>query len=674
MLYFLLVLVSFGASLALTPWVRLLAVRFGAVDRPGERKVHTVPIPRLGGVSIVLSTVVSGLVALGVRAVSDASSPIDVTAWGPLLVGGAVVFLIGLWDDIRPVPSWVKFLFQFAAAGVVVWFGIRIDRVSLLGSEPIELGILALPITFLWIVGITNAFNLVDGLDGLAAGLASIAAGTSAVIFLLGGDVHDAMLLLILLGALLGFLRYNFNPATVFLGDSGSLFVGYILAVTAIRGSQKGATSLAVATPLLIFGLPILDTLLSMVRRFVGGLFIGRAKNLPIRDRILSAKRMFKPDQRHIHHQLVALGFSHRKAVLVLYAFAVALSLLALLSLMAQYRNAGIILLVVGLATYIGIHKLGYEEVAFLKPGPLLRWYEQLAFNRLFFLGFADIVLISASYWGAFLLKYQLAWPTELGEWYLDVFPLALMSQLGVFSLFGLYRGVWRAMGVGDLIRIGSAVGAAVALSYSVAVVASPPEGTLAFFCINLFVLGALAIGARSAHRLLDYLRQREGLSGRGTALIYGAGRGGELVLQELLQNPGLGLRPIGFLDDKPSLHRRTINRIMVLGSGDELASVLDRYQVTALIISSDKIGEDRLWKVINLCRERHIAVLRGRLRIEAVGTQGIPSLHAHEGRMAVRSGTVGMTAGSGGGGMDTDPASEVLREPVPEKARDRTA
>lgn len=641
--------ISFLSSLALTPLVRVVAIRLGAVDRPGERKIHTGLIPRLGGLGVVLSAVLAFLAIYGVERVLGDVNRFDLEAWMPILAGGALVLFVGIWDDLRPVPPWVKFLFQATAAGVAIGFGIRIERVTFFGGGPLELGVLALPITFLWIVGLTNAFNLVDGLDGLAAGLASIAAGTSAAIFLLRGDVNDAMLLLILLGALLGFLRYNFNPATIFLGDSGSLFVGYVLAVTAITGSQKGATTLAVVTPLLVFGLPIVDTLLSMVRRFVGGLRLVQPEKVSFKERILGAKRMFQADQRHIHHRLVDLGFSHRKAVLVLYGLAFGLSCLALMSVLAQYRNAGIILIVVGLATYIGIHKLGYEEVKFLKTGTLLRWYEQLAFNRRFFMGFADIVLISAGYWGAFVLKYGLFWPPELLTWSADVFPLVLMIQLGVFAVFGLYRGVWRAMGVGDLIRTSSAVGAASALSFSAAVVSRPPEGALAFFCIDFFVLGALVFGARSAFRILDYVREREGTI-VGTALIYGAGRGGQLVLRELLQNAEVGLRPIGFLDDDPTLKGRTLNRMPVLGSAVEVASVMELHPVAALVISSDKINGERLNEVIRFCRAREVAVLRGRVHIEPLERNGAGPLDAY--------------------GREGDAALPILDEPLPKEAR----
>ncbi len=645
--YLLFFLIAFCSCLVITPLVRRLALFLGAVDRPGERKIHSVPIARLGGLSIVIATTVALLIAAILGRTSDLVIPIHMAGLLPVLAGGAIVFVGGIWDDICPVSKWTKFMFQSIAALIAIALGVLIERVSLFGAGAVELGILAIPLTFLWIVGITNAFNLLDGLDGLAAGLASIAAGTCAAIFLLRGDAQDALLLVILLGALLGFLKYNFNPATMFLGDSGSLFVGYVLAVTAISGSQKGATALAVLIPLLVFGLPILDTLLSMVRRFLGGLkLLGRYK-APLKERVWAAKRMFEADQGHIHHRLIALGFSHRNAVLVLYGVALAFSLMAVLSVFAQYRNAGIILITVALATYVGVRKLGYEEITFLRTGTLLRWYDQLSFSRLFFLGFLDIVLITAAYWGSFVIKYDLHWSPDTKAWFLSNFPLVLMIQLGTFTALGLYKGVWRAAGVGDLVRLSLTVALSVALSYIVVeAVGIPPAGTLPFFCIDLLLLGALVLGSRCTYRVLDYADQRENLNGIGV-LIYGAGRGGQLVLQELLQNPQLGLSPLGFIDDAPILKGRSVNRMPVLGSSGDLVSILESHPVSSIGISSDKINGDRLDRIINVCRERNIMVLHGRLQFEPVESNGslASNIHSLDVEEVVET---GKTGGSG--------------------------
>jgi UDP-GlcNAc:undecaprenyl-phosphate GlcNAc-1-phosphate transferase len=290
---------------------------------------------------------------------------------------------------------------------------------------------------------------------------------------------------------------------------------------------------------------------------------------------------------------------------------------------LAQYRNAGVILLAVGLATYIGVRKLGYDEITFLRTGTLLRWYEEVQFNRRFFLGFVDMVLITLAYWGAFLLKYDPPWTTELMVWHGNIFPCMLILQLVVFYALGLYREVCRAAEVGDLMRMAWVTLLAVALSYAFAVLFMPPKGTPGFFAIDALALGTLVVSARSTYRVLEYLLPGENAVS-GTALIYGAGQDGQLILRELLQNPRLGLRPIGFLDDDPSLHRRMVQRVPVLGSGEELKYVIDSQPVSALILSSSCLHGYRVYRAISICQERGIPVLRGDLQLLPVGTNGI--------------------------------------------------
>jgi UDP-GlcNAc:undecaprenyl-phosphate/decaprenyl-phosphate GlcNAc-1-phosphate transferase len=619
--YVVLALVSFGASLVLTRLVRGLALKIGAVDQPGPRKVHAVPVPRLGGIGIFLSISIAIVASFGLEYLGGGSIPMDRKPWVPILCGATIMFLIGVWDDLRSLPARFKFLFQALAAGVFIWFGIYTESISSLQLGPLhlDLGLLAVSVTFLWIIGITNAFNLIDGLDGLAAGLGIIAAGTSATIFIMRGETSDALLLVILVGALVGFLFYNFNPATIFLGDSGSLVIGYILATTAVVGSQRQATALAVLIPLLVFGLPIVDTLLSMLRRFVAGMKLIQPYKDPIKSKIRSINKMFEPDRSHIHHRLLALGFSHRNAVLLLYGLNLCLALLVLLGVFAQYRNAGIILVTVALATYIGIHKLGYEEATVFRPGTLLRWYESLALDRRFFLGFLDIVIIAAAYWGAFALKYDLETTSAQKQWYLETFPIVLFIQLLIFFVFKLYQGVWRAIGIGDLIHIGLATGTGASLSYIAAMISPPPaNGTLAFFSIYLLLLAVIVMTSRSAFRILNRIRRTEN-SGYRKALIYGAGHRGQIIVRELSNNSDLRLQPVGFIDDDPKLTGRSVDRLPIVGADNDLVSLIARHQVAALIISSNTVSDTRLQLVMQLCQERKIAVLRCSLNIEPV-------------------------------------------------------
>lgn len=313
MTHVLVAVVAFALSLLLTPALRRLAHVVGATDQPNDRKMHTEVMPRLGGVAVVVSAALAlVLVPPAVQRLTGASPDLgDERVWIALGLGGALIFGVGLWDDIRMLPAWVKLLVQIGAATVVVSQGIVMHRFTLMGTT-VELGWLAIPLTIAWLVGITNAFNLIDGLDGLAAGLGVIACATAATLFIVRENAAGALPLLAVLGAAAGFLPYNFFPASIFLGDAGSLSLGFVLAVTSITGWQKGATAIAIGGPFLVLALPIFDTLASIARRLPDG------------------ARFFEADRRHLHHWLVASGLSVRTAVLFLYAVALLGSALAL--------------------------------------------------------------------------------------------------------------------------------------------------------------------------------------------------------------------------------------------------------------------------------------------------------------------------------------------------------
>jgi len=318
--------VSAVATWVATPVVVRIAHRVGAVDLPGPRKVHAAPIPRIGGLAVFIGFV-AGLLfaAFATGYLGNAERP-RVGYWAVLGLAAVGMLLLGLLDDVRPVAFQWKFAAQ-VVAGTAVWAaGFRVEVISWpFTNDALQLGLWSLPVTVFWIVGITNAFNLIDGLDGLAAGTALITTTTVAILGVYGGHVAVSAISVALAGSLVGFLRHNFNPARIFLGDSGSLFLGFTLAVISIHGSQKNVTAVAVLAPLLVMGYPILDTLLSVARRLnylredsaqQGGLLY-IARNM---------QRVFLPDRGHVHHRLLELGLSHRGAVLALYMCAAALA------------------------------------------------------------------------------------------------------------------------------------------------------------------------------------------------------------------------------------------------------------------------------------------------------------------------------------------------------------
>jgi UDP-GlcNAc:undecaprenyl-phosphate GlcNAc-1-phosphate transferase len=319
-LYLLVAVSSAALALFLTPVVGRGSTLLGLVDAPGGRKVHLHSVPRLGGIAVVVSAAVALTLVNGLVPHEGQSQLFP--ALQPFLLGGLLIFLVGVLDDVRGVGAVSKLVIELAAAGVVMSSGLLIERVTILGSTW-TLHWLAYPITAAWIVGVTNAFNLIDGVDGLAPGIGALAGAACGAILIVRGHPSEAMLLAALVGAMLGFLVYNFEPASIFLGDSGSLVIGFLLAATAIAGWQKGATALASAVPLLIFALPIADAASTLLRRLVKRPAEGGSLNTVLR-------RIIEPDREHIHHRLLGLGWSVRRTVIILYGVTAVLSLLAL--------------------------------------------------------------------------------------------------------------------------------------------------------------------------------------------------------------------------------------------------------------------------------------------------------------------------------------------------------
>ncbi len=427
------------------------------------------------------------------------------------------------------------------------------------------------------------------------------------------------LILLMLLGALIGFLPYNFNPATIFLGDCGSLVIGYLLSVTAMSGAQHPVTPLTVVIPLLLFALPIADTLLSMTRRLIGSVKLITTSSAQLHDHLRCLRAMFEADRRHIHHRLLALGFSHRHAVLTLYGIALALASLALFSVLSQYRNAGMILIVVGAAAYVGMRRLGYDEIEFLGTETVLRWYEQTRVNRRLIRIMTHTMLIVIAYWGAFLLKYDHAGSSALYTWYLRVFPVNLVVQLLFFYLMGLHRSVWRTLGARDLLGAGSAILSANALSYILALLNVPPQGAVSFFFIDTLLLGILTLGVWGAYHFLSALRSLS-LTAGGETLICDAGPRGQSILRELQQNPNRGLRAVGFLDDDQTLYGHTVDRVPILGGVADLRTIVDHRHVACLILPENQLSELNLRWVTSLCNARNIVVMQGGLHLQALG------------------------------------------------------
>jgi UDP-GlcNAc:undecaprenyl-phosphate/decaprenyl-phosphate GlcNAc-1-phosphate transferase len=337
--------VALIASAVLTPLARLIAFRFNIVSTPGGRHIHGQVIPRLGGLAIYAAAVLTFLATAWLGPIRDVLQADEELRGLGLLVGSTIMFLLGVVDDVKSVRALHKFIIQILAASVAWAFGFRMDVIDLPLLGTASMGVFSLPITVLWVVGIINAVNLIDGLDGLAAGVVFFAGVTNFAVAYLLGTTFVAVVMATMAGAVLGFLFFNFNPARIFMGDSGSYFLGFLLAVCSIAGPlQKASATVSIAVPIVALGVPIIDTLLAMVRRF------------------LERRPLFSPDRGHIHHRLLDMGITHRRAVLIIYGVTVALCIGSIAIAFGRNWEVGAAVLGVSALLFGLIRFIGYFE------------------------------------------------------------------------------------------------------------------------------------------------------------------------------------------------------------------------------------------------------------------------------------------------------------------------
>ena len=330
--YMLAFIIAAGVALLVTPGVICLAGKTGAMDAPDARKVHKKPIPRIGGIGIYVAFMVA---ILSVLAFTEVSPEVLYEIIG-LLVGGSIIFIVGLIDDYVNLPAKVKLLGQIIAACVLVFaFDVRIDFITDPFGDYIYLEFLAIPATIFWLVGLTNTVNLIDGLDGLACGVSTISAISMLVIALLVSESDVALVMAALVGACLGFMPYNKNPAKMFMGDTGSTFLGYILATISIQGLFKYYAIVSFAVPFLILGLPMFDTLFAIIRRLAHG------------------QNPMAPDRGHIHHRLIDMGLNQKQAVAALYVISSILGLSAVMLTSSGAIKAMLFLMALAVAAFL---------------------------------------------------------------------------------------------------------------------------------------------------------------------------------------------------------------------------------------------------------------------------------------------------------------------------------
>ncbi len=593
-------LVSFALALALTPFVRSFARREGFVARPKIDRWHKNATATIGGIAIWL-TVIGVYLTL-----------IPHTSYGWVIVGASTfLFLVGLIDDLIHIKPYQKLIGQVMGAAVVVYYGLALPWTR---SLPINM-----VITIFWLIGITNAVNLLDNMDGLAAGIASIASVFLTVSFIAGGQPTEALMSSVLAAALLGFLIYNSNPATIFMGDCGSMFIGFLLASAALVNVSGGRSRTFVpvlAVPILVLFIPIFDTTFVTILRKLSG----RAASHGGRD--------------HTSHRLVALGMSERRAVWLLYGLAGLSGLLAITvrSIKADVSLALIAGFTLGL-TLLGVYLAGvkgYDEVeqavaAGEKPFAFL---VDFSYKRRIFEVLLDIVLIMLAYWAAYAVKFGPVSNSPAWRLFLRTLPVLVVVRLAAFLFFGVYRGIWRYTSIDDLMSFAKAVAAGSILSMLIILFKLRFQGfSRAVFLIDALVMLMLLAGSRMTFRLFrQVLPVANGGAGR-RVLIYGAGDAGELLLRELVNNRDLRCSPVGFMDDDPMKQGKVIHGFRVFGGNGLLKKVIDQHRVEQVLISTPRLSAERTSEIQRECEAHNIEVKRMSIRIEDLDDTRLPPI-----------------------------------------------
>jgi UDP-GlcNAc:undecaprenyl-phosphate GlcNAc-1-phosphate transferase len=586
--------VSLALALALTPAIRVLVRRLGLVAKPKTDRWHKKPTAMMGGVAIWLAVVTTYLLFL----------PHTPQTWVIVTVS-TFLFFVGLLDDLIHTKPYQKLIGQIVGAAAIVNYGLTLPWTRSVSVNMI--------ITIFWLIGITNAVNLLDNMDGLATGIAAIASVFLTVNFLASNQPIEAMIMAVFAAALLGFLVYNSYPASIFMGDCGSMFIGFFLASSALinfPGGRSRSFLPVLAVPILVLFIPIFDTTFVTILRKLSG----RAASQGGRD--------------HTSHRLVALGMSERRAVWMLYGLAAVSGLLAI-SLRALRPDISLALLFgfTIVLTLLGVYLAGvkaYEEesqAAAARDKPLYAFLIDFSYKRRIFEVLLDVGLIILAYWSAYAINVQDFSNSPARQLFLRTLPVLVVVRLAAFLFFGVYRGIWRYTSIDDFVAFAKAVAAGSIVSMTIILFRFRFAGfSRTVFVVDGLMMLILLAGSRMAFRFFRQLLPA-GKAGNGRrALIYGAGDAGELLLRELLNNRELQCAPVGFMDDDPNKRGKVIHGFPVFGGNGLLHQIVKQHNIQQVLISSPRISEDRITEILRECESQNIELKRMAITIENIG------------------------------------------------------
>jgi UDP-GlcNAc:undecaprenyl-phosphate/decaprenyl-phosphate GlcNAc-1-phosphate transferase len=566
-------LFSLALTVCLTAGLRRLLLHLGWIDLPTPDRWHRRPVARPGGPAIV-AAILAGFVVFVPR-------PWTLPMWG-LLAGGSFIFAVGLIDDLVELSNPLKLTLLILGAAVPVLFGVTFRAMpSVVGT----------PLAMLWILGLTNAVNWLDNMDGLAAGISAIAGGTLMILSIEFRDPATAILAVLVAGACVGFLFFNFSPAKVFMGDSASGFLGLTLAVLALSGPARHVTdiSLALGVPVMILSIPIFDTAVVTLTR------------------VFSGRRLFQGGVDHPSHRLVVLGLAERQAVLALWGFS---GLSAAAALIAS-RLGTWTGLVLGGVLVCGFTALGFVVMRVRvyqdPPGPngtAKVVLAQLMNKRILLAIVLDFILICVAYISAHLLRFEGVIPRTFVPIISETLPVMIGVKLGLFYLLGVYRRDWHDTDLLDLLALLKSSVLASLVCVAVLFLWTGLRGySRAVFVLDWVLTYGLLTGMRLSVRTLEEYFVSLRVQGR-RVLIFGAGRGGILLLQELRNNPSLACYPAGFVDDDPLKQGHVVRGLRVLGTRQNIPRLVTEHRIEEILVAAPSLTAEGVDRITLICRE----------------------------------------------------------------------
>ena len=570
--YLLLGLTAFLISLAMTPVVRFVAIKRGWVARPREDRWHKKITALMGGIAIFSGIgiplfVIGEFPILWTRFIAGGHfrPPLPIAA--VIFCGAALLFLLGLVDDFISIKPHNKLVGQIIVASMVVVVGFRLNWFTSLTLDTM--------VTLVWIIGITNAFNLLDNMDGLCAGTATVAALALAALYV-RYDASAFSVALIVAGSCGAFLIYNFNPASIFMGDCGSLVIGYAIAVLSLYHGEFASSSRlsAFSVPLLILMVPLLDTTMVTIIR------------------VLSGRKASTGGRDHTSHRLVLMGFSEKSAVLFLYGIGTVSGIAGVfVSRSDTMTSPAVIIPIVLAVTLMGIYLAQLrvypeKEFSVLRGRKFTPILIELTYKRQMLMVVLDLGLIAFSYYLAYRLRFDGTDFSYYFKVFLKSLPVIIAVKLAVFHFSGIYAGFWQFISTRDVFQfIRTSLLATLASITVVTILYRFNDFSKGVFVIDCIVTTVFLLSTRGSFRLFSETMKRKTLSG-DQVVIYGAGRGGELLLRELLNNKSHHINPVGFIDDDPLKFGKKIQGFPILGSFDHLPMLKERYAIQGVLLS----------------------------------------------------------------------------------------